>query len=90
VFVVGASNQLSHDNRSNCAALGTVARGINWDSTVTDCTNLWNAKSSFHSLHPGGAQFVLVDGSTHFFSETIDLTTLRRLGNRSDGNPVTF
>jgi prepilin-type N-terminal cleavage/methylation domain-containing protein len=87
VFVVGASNQLSHDNRSNCAALGTVARGINWDSDQA-CNNLWNAKSSFHSLHPGGAQFVLVDGSTHFIPETIDLTTLRRLGNRSDGNPV--
>lgn len=88
IFVVGASNQLSHDNRSTCAALGTVNRGINWDSTVSDCGNLWNAKAGFHSLHPGGAQFTLVDGSVQFISETIDLTTLRDLGDRRDGNPV--
>jgi prepilin-type N-terminal cleavage/methylation domain-containing protein len=88
MFVVGASNQLSHDNRSNCGALGSAARGINWDSTVADCTNLWNAKSSFHSLHPGGAQFVLVDGSAHFISQDVDLTTFRRLAHRQDGNPA--
>ena len=86
MFVTGASNQLSHDNRSNCGALGSAARGINWDSTVADCTNLWNAKSSFHSLHPGGAQFVLVDGSAHFISQDVDLTTFRRLAHRQDGN----
>ncbi|MBN1858312.1 DUF1559 domain-containing protein [Candidatus Bipolaricaulota bacterium] len=90
IFVVGASNQYSHANRSNAAALGSVANGINWDSTVTDCGDLWNAKSGFHSHHPGGAQFVLCDGSTHFISETINLTTLRRLAHRKDGNPVTL
>jgi prepilin-type N-terminal cleavage/methylation domain-containing protein len=90
VFVVGTSNQLRHQNRSTCAALGSARRGINWDSTVGDCGNLWNAKSGFSSQHPGGAQFVLCDGSTHFFSETLDLTTFRRLAHRSDGNPVQF
>jgi prepilin-type N-terminal cleavage/methylation domain-containing protein len=85
VFVVATSNQLAHDNRSTCAALGTARRGINWDSTVSDCGNLWNAKAGFHSLHPGGAQFVLCDGSTHFLSETINLTTFRRLADRRDG-----
>ena len=90
VFVIGASNQLSHSNRANCAALGTTRNGINWDCTVVDCTNLWNAKSSFHSLHPGGAQFVFVDGSTQFLSETMNLTTIRRLAHRDDGNPVQF
>ncbi len=86
VFVVGASNQLSHRNRSTCAALGSAYRGINWDSQQA-CDNLWDAKSSFHSLHPGGAQFVLCDGSTHFLSETINLGTFRRLADRRDGNP---
>jgi len=88
VFVIASSNQLSHCNRGNCAAVGSAYRGINWDSTVADCGNLWNAKSSFHSLHPGGAQFVLVDGSAHFISETIDLTTFRRLADRRDCNPT--
>jgi prepilin-type N-terminal cleavage/methylation domain-containing protein len=89
-FVIASSNQLSHCNRGNCAAVGSVNLGINWDSTVADCSNLWNAKSSFHSLHPGGAQFTLVDGSVQFISETIDLTTIRNLGHRKDGNPVTL
>jgi len=91
VFVIATSNQLSHDNRGNAAAVGSAARGINWDSPVTTpgpCDNLWNAKSSFHSLHPGGAQFVLVDASTHFISQDVDLTTFRRLAHKSDGNPV--
>ncbi len=86
MYVVGASNQLSHSNRSTCGALGSARNGINWDSTVSDCNNLWNAKSSFHSLHPGGAQFVLVDGSAHFISQDVNLTTFRRLAHRQDGN----
>ena len=90
IFVTGASNQLSHSNRSTCAAVGVAGNGINWDCTVVDCTNLWNVKSGFYSLHPGGAQFVFVDGSTHFISETLDLTTYRRLANRKDSQPVAF
>jgi len=88
-FVIASSNQLAHDNRGNASAVGSVARGINWDSNGT-CSplNLWNAKASFHSLHPGGAQFVLVDASTHFISQNVDLTTFRRLAHKSDGNPV--
>lgn len=37
------------------------------------------------SAHPGGAQFLFADGSTHFISETINLTTYRDLGSISDG-----
>ena len=87
MYVIATSNQLSHDNRGNAAAVGSAARGINFDSPQA-CNNLWEAKSSFHSLHPGGAQFVLVDGSAHFISENIDLTTFRRLANRQDGEPA--
>jgi hypothetical protein len=43
----------------------------------------------FNSLHPGGAQFVLGDGSGRFFSETIDLMTWCRLAYINDGEPVT-
>jgi len=88
MYVIASSNRYSHDNRGNAAAVGTVRDGLNWDSTVADCTNLWNAKSNFHSLHPGGVQFVLVDGSTHFISDDVDITTIRRLGDRRDGNSV--
>ncbi len=42
----------------------------------------------FNSLHPGGAQFVLGDGSARFLSETIDYVTYCRLGYIHDKEPV--
>jgi prepilin-type processing-associated H-X9-DG protein len=40
---------------------------------------------SFGSAHPGGANFVLADGSIHKISYTVDATIYRYLGNRRDG-----
>jgi prepilin-type processing-associated H-X9-DG protein len=37
----------------------------------------------FRSDHPGGAQFVLLDGSVHFVSETVDYPVLRALVTRA-------
>jgi prepilin-type N-terminal cleavage/methylation domain-containing protein/prepilin-type processing-associated H-X9-DG protein len=42
------------------------------------------------SLHPGGVNIALGDGSVRLVTETIDLLTFQRLGNRSDGQPVTL
>ena len=39
----------------------------------------------FESLHPGGAQFVLGDGSINFLAETIDPKVFETLGDRADG-----
>jgi prepilin-type processing-associated H-X9-DG protein len=39
----------------------------------------------FGSMHPGGANYVLVDGSVRFLSETIDQPVYEALGNRADG-----
>ncbi len=44
---------------------------------------------TFGSFHHGGCHFLCGDGSTHFVSETIDLTTYRNLAIRGDGNVVT-
>ncbi|RCS52991.1 DUF1559 domain-containing protein [Bremerella cremea] len=45
----------------------------------------WQFRHWFRSLHPGGVMFSFADGSVHFLSETIDMTTYQNLSNRSDG-----
>ncbi|WP_197169410.1 DUF1559 domain-containing protein [Novipirellula galeiformis] len=40
------------------------------------------------SLHTGGAQFTFGDGSVHFLTDSIDLTTLQRLTYISDGQVI--
>ena len=37
------------------------------------------------SSHPGGANTCFGDGSTHFLSESINITTLKKLATRDDG-----
>lgn len=48
----------------------------------------WTEAGGFKSMHEGGAQFVMADGSVHFISENIDYMTYQRLGSRRDGAPV--
>ncbi|PQO42546.1 DUF1559 domain-containing protein [Blastopirellula marina] len=48
----------------------------------------WNAIFGFKSAHPGGAQFVMGDGSVHFLTETLDRLTYARLGDKSDGGVI--
>jgi prepilin-type N-terminal cleavage/methylation domain-containing protein/prepilin-type processing-associated H-X9-DG protein len=40
------------------------------------------------SLHPGGCQFAMGDGSVRFVSQTVDTTTLERLCSMGDGQVV--
>ena len=40
------------------------------------------------SYHEGGAHFLMVDGSVHFFSENMDFLTYQQLGHPMDGLPV--
>lgn len=42
----------------------------------------------FGSLHPGGAHFAMVDGSVHFFNESIDFVLFEDLASRSGGEIV--
>jgi len=62
----------------------------NPSATNNDCHDFrnWMTSQGFKSQHPGGAQFVLCDGSTQFLPETIDYLTYQRLGDRRDGQPV--
>ena len=76
-----------------------TAPPINYDSCrVTippwpakqDCGTFfnWNTSAGFKSRHPGGAQFVFADGSTHFISENTDYRNYQRLGDRNDGETI--
>jgi prepilin-type N-terminal cleavage/methylation domain-containing protein len=43
----------------------------------------------FRSFHPGGANFLVGDGSVKFLKETIDLVTFQALGTRNHNEVVT-
>jgi hypothetical protein len=58
--------------------------GIQLNSLDTSHTGY----AGFHSAHPGGAQFLAVDGSTHFISENINRNVYSALGSRNGGEPV--
>ena len=45
--------------------------------------NLSKSVRGFKSLHPGGAQFVLADGSVHFIQENINTFTYRAYSTRA-------
>ncbi len=77
---------------------GTIAP-INFDSCAADVSQSktgdgcgarsnWNMEFGFKSRHPGGANFLIGDGSVHFLSETIDHCTYNMLGDRCDGMPA--
>jgi prepilin-type N-terminal cleavage/methylation domain-containing protein/prepilin-type processing-associated H-X9-DG protein len=42
----------------------------------------------YASMHTGGANFVMADGSVRFISETINLATFKALGTRAGGEPI--
>ncbi|MBI1248630.1 DUF1559 domain-containing protein [bacterium] len=48
-----------------------------------------NADRCFGSQHPGGGNFVFVDGSVHFLPETLDGYTYGAMGTRNNGEVFT-
>lgn len=67
--------------------LGVAGSGINHNDLLNTSGNYDDARGSatFSSLHPGGANFLLGDGSVRFLSENLDATTFVNLGNKGDG-----
>lgn len=58
------------------------------NSRNPDFGNHGEVVSGPRSLHVGGAQLSLCDGSVRFVSENVDLTTFRNLFSRSDGQVI--
>jgi prepilin-type N-terminal cleavage/methylation domain-containing protein len=85
-------NGMGNAHASTSVPINEMTTCTNASSRVTfpNCRaqSNWNLTWGFRSKHPGGAQFLLVDGSARFLSETIDYRTYQRLGGRRDGQPV--
>ena len=48
----------------------------------------WSRVSGFKSMHPGGAQFTLGDGSVRFIDDTIEHRLYAALGTRAGDETV--
>jgi prepilin-type N-terminal cleavage/methylation domain-containing protein len=68
--------------------LGTVGQDGPAPVHATHCRT--NHAAAFSSRHPGGAHFMTADGAVRFLSSDIDYSMYRRLGQRSDGQPVSL
>ncbi len=79
----GLTSTLIPINYDSCAPNVSAAGG---DGCAARCN--WVTEFGFKSRHPGGANFLLGDGSVRFLSETIDHANYQLLGQRDDGLPV--
>jgi prepilin-type processing-associated H-X9-DG protein len=55
-----------------------------WQANLNGQSYAW----VFNSLHPGGANFVLADGSTRFLNQSMDYGTFCALNYTHDATPV--
>jgi prepilin-type processing-associated H-X9-DG protein len=73
---------------------GTTAHPINhmnkslMDNMPTQANPRWDESIGFRSFHPGGANFLLGDGSVRFVSEGIDGPTYRAYASRANGEAL--
>lgn len=56
-----------------------------WDAPTHENQN-WQTGCNYRSRHPGGAHFLMVDGSVNFYIDSISPALLANLGARNDGN----
>ncbi len=53
-----------------------------------NATNNWMTSMGYKSVHTGGANFVLGDGTVRYLSENIDYLTYNKLGDRHDAKSI--
>ncbi len=63
------------------------------DTSVSDnCYRYcnWGTEWGFRSAHPGGAHFLMGDGTVHFLQESINHQVYQYLGAKDDGQPISI
>ncbi|RUL88307.1 DUF1559 domain-containing protein [Tautonia sociabilis] len=81
-------NSWCHANQS----VGSTAVPLNFkrvasNGTYPDVGN-WTKQITFRSLHPGGANFAMADGSVKFIKETINFNIYQALSTRKQGEII--
>ncbi|PQO26049.1 prepilin-type cleavage/methylation domain-containing protein [Blastopirellula marina] len=83
-----SSGSATADSNSQAYNTTTIREPVNWHLYNNYSCTAFHAlakNTSIRSNHPGGAQFVLLDGSVRFVTETTDLRNLLKLAIRDDG-----
>ncbi len=75
----------------NAPAVCANAAGLSMDQGLRACANDWNNNYSFKSMHVGGGQFCMVDGSVKFVSQNISLIIYQNVATIQNGEvPATI
>lgn len=72
------------------ATCGIPLNYFDFQATVEDIKFEWYKYRGFKSLHPGGAQFVMADGSVQFIREDISTPVYRGLATRNGDEAVSL
>jgi prepilin-type N-terminal cleavage/methylation domain-containing protein/prepilin-type processing-associated H-X9-DG protein len=78
----GTTVPINYPSNQSCSLNGNGWGTTNWSSRCA-YTN-----TGFKSHHPGGCNFVFVDGSVHFLKQSINMVTYCALGSRNGGEVV--
>jgi prepilin-type N-terminal cleavage/methylation domain-containing protein/prepilin-type processing-associated H-X9-DG protein len=84
--VIGLDNMNSWCHMDNAVATCAIAPNAKNPATGQPYPpDQWWNRFTFTSLHPGGVQFAMTDGSVRFIEDSIDLTLYRALGTHAGG-----
>jgi prepilin-type N-terminal cleavage/methylation domain-containing protein/prepilin-type processing-associated H-X9-DG protein len=80
----GTTVPINYPSAQPCGAAG----GPNSWGTSNWASRCAYTNTGFKSHHPGGCNFVFVDGSVHFLKQTINMFTYCALGSRNGGEAI--